>query len=144
VKPALQLGLFFGCCNGDDISRVSLEGRAPFVATHPSSAQCTKKLRNSSAAKARDRRVQVKGRKQEFIIYELLGMAKGNDPEIEIRPQDKKLSEMTWVASKSFEKGDFDEAARRYREILAEFPNDPVAKAMLASCSSSTFPIAVK
>jgi adenylate cyclase len=90
------------------------------------------------------RRVQVKGRKQEFMIYELLGMAKGNDPEIEIRPQDKKLSEMTWVASKSFEKGDFDEAARRYREILAEFPSDPVAKAMVASCSSSTFPIAVK
>jgi adenylate cyclase len=90
------------------------------------------------------RRVQVKGRKQEFIVYELLGMANSDDPEIEIRPRDKKLSEMTWVASKSFEKGDFDEATRRYREILAEFPNDPVAKVMLAGCSSSTVPTAVK
>ena len=90
------------------------------------------------------RRVQVKGRKQEFMVYELLGMAKSDDPEIEIRPQDKKLSEMTWVASKSFEKGDFDEATRRYWEILAEFPNDPVAKAMLAGCSSSPVPAAVK
>jgi hypothetical protein len=89
------------------------------------------------------RRVQVKGRKQEFMVYELLGMA-SDDLEIEIRPEDKRLSEMTWAASKSFEKGDFVEASRRYREILGEFPDDPVAKTMLAGCSQRTVPIAVK
>jgi hypothetical protein len=75
---------------------------------------------------------QVKGRMQDLMVYELLGMAKSDDPEIEIRPEDKRLSEMTWAASKSFEKGDFVEAARQYREILGEFPNDAVAKTMLA------------
>jgi len=86
------------------------------------------------------RRVQVKGRKQEFMVYELLAIAKSDDPELEIRPADKRLSEMTWVASKSFEKGDLEGAARRYRDILGEFPYDPVAKAMLAVCSSGMVP----
>src|SRR5215831_493708 len=65
-------------------------------------------------------RVQVKGRKQEFMVYELLGMAKHHDPELEVRRNDMRLNEMTWVASNSFEQGDFDQAARRYREILKE------------------------
>jgi len=77
------------------------------------------------------RRVQIKGRKQEFMIYELLGMATSDDLELAIRPANKRLSEMTWAASKSFDKGDLEEAARRYRDILGEFPNDPVAKAVL-------------
>jgi class 3 adenylate cyclase len=83
------------------------------------------------------RRVQVKGRKQEFMVYELLGMAKSDDPELETRPADQKLSEMTWVASKYFDKGDLEEAAQRYRDILAKFPNDPVAKTILAACLPS-------
>jgi adenylate cyclase len=90
------------------------------------------------------RRVQVKGRKQEFMVYELLGMAKSDDPELETRPADKKMSEMTWVASKSFDNGALKEAARRYRDVLGEFPNDPVAKAMVAACSLSVEPSAVK
>lgn len=90
------------------------------------------------------RRVQVKGRKQEFMVYELLGMAKSDDPELKTRPNDKRLSEMTLLASKSFDKGDLEEAARRYRDILGEFPNDPVAKSMLAACSPSFAPSAVK
>jgi len=47
---------------------------------------------------------------------------------------------MTWVTSKYFDKGDLEEAARRYRDILGEFPNDPVAKTMLAACSPSLIP----
>jgi outer membrane protein assembly factor BamD (BamD/ComL family) len=74
------------------------------------------------------------------MVYELLGIAKSDDPELETRPADKKLSEMPWVASKSFDKGDFEKAARRYRDILGEFPNDPVAKTMLAACSPSIVP----
>jgi hypothetical protein len=46
------------------------------------------------------RRVQVKGRKHEFMIYELLGVASSDDPELEFRAEDGRLSDMTWVASK--------------------------------------------
>jgi class 3 adenylate cyclase/ABC-type nitrate/sulfonate/bicarbonate transport system substrate-binding protein len=77
------------------------------------------------------RHVQVKGRKQAFLVYELLGMAGSGDAEIEARPRDIQLSQMTWGASEYFERGHFSEAVRRYRKILEEFPNDAVAKSML-------------
>jgi adenylate cyclase len=86
------------------------------------------------------RRVQVKGRKHEFMIYELLGVASSDDPELEFRAEDGRLSDMTWVASNCFERGDFAEAARRYHEILELFPNDTVAKAMLRGLSPSLQP----
>jgi adenylate cyclase len=72
------------------------------------------------------RHVQVKGRKQAFMIYELLGIAGNDDPELAVRPHDQRLSEMTWIASKSFEKGDLAQAALHYREILQQFPGDSV------------------
>jgi adenylate cyclase len=81
------------------------------------------------------RRVQVKGRKQAFMVYELLGISNSKDPELEARSNDMRLSEMTWDASEHFEKEDFAEAARRYRHILEQFPNDPVAKSMFAASS---------
>jgi adenylate cyclase len=80
------------------------------------------------------RHVQVKGRKQDFMIYELVGLANTDDPELEVRPADRRLSEMTWLASKCFEARDLDGAGRRYREILELFPSDGVAKSMLAAC----------
>jgi adenylate cyclase len=80
------------------------------------------------------RHVQVKGRKQDFMIYELVGLAKTNDPELEVRPADRRLSEMTWLASRCFEAGDLEGAAQKYRDILGQFPSDGVAKAMLAAC----------
>ncbi|WP_198027969.1 adenylate/guanylate cyclase domain-containing protein [Bradyrhizobium murdochi] len=89
----------------------------------------------ASAVVARPlRRVRVKGRKQDFMIYELLGFANSRDPELEVRRDDQVLSEMTWLASKRFEAGDLQGAARRYREILERFPDDGVAKSMLATC----------
>jgi adenylate cyclase len=86
------------------------------------------------------RHVQVKGRKQKFMVYELLGMAKTDDVELETRSSDRRLNELTWSASTTFEKGEFSEAARRYLKILEEFPNDPVAKVMLAACSPTSMP----
>jgi adenylate cyclase len=83
------------------------------------------------------RRVQVKGRKQAFLIYELLGIADSDDLELDVRPDDKRLGEMTWTASASFEKGCFSEAAYHYSEILKKFPNDPVAQSMLAASSNN-------
>jgi len=86
------------------------------------------------------RQVQVKGRKQEFMIYELIGITNSNDPELEVRPDDRRLSEITWAASRCFEAGDLEAAACRYREILEHFPNDGVAKSMLATCMQSKVP----
>jgi adenylate cyclase len=82
------------------------------------------------------RKVQVKGRNHEFMIYELLGIKGSSDPELEIRERDTRLSEMTWEASRSYERGDVVEAARRYQAILDVFPDDPVAKSMLKAGKS--------
>jgi adenylate cyclase len=86
------------------------------------------------------RRVRVKGRKHEFMIYELLGIRSSGDPELELLGGDEKLSEMTRSASICFEQGDLAGAAGRYHEILQLFPNDPVAKAMLRDLSPSLQP----
>jgi adenylate cyclase len=80
------------------------------------------------------RHVQVKGRKQDFLIYELLGIANSSDPELKVRSDDRRLSEMTWLASSCFEAGDLEGAAPSYQEIIGQFPNDGVAISMLAAC----------
>jgi class 3 adenylate cyclase len=77
------------------------------------------------------RKVQVKGRKHEFMIYELLGIKGSSDPELEIRERDARLNKMTWQAARSYERGDVAEAMRRYQAMLDVFPDDPVAKSML-------------
>jgi adenylate cyclase len=89
------------------------------------------------------RHVRVKGRKQDFMIYELLGLASSNDPELEARPADRVLCDMTWLALKYFEAGDLEGAARRYQEILWQFPDDGAANSMLAACLQSSMPPAV-
>jgi adenylate cyclase len=86
------------------------------------------------------RKVQVKGRAREFMIYELLGIQNSNDPELELRAEDGRLSDMTWVASSCLERGDVAGATSHYREILKLFPTDPVAKAMLRELSPSLQP----
>ena len=78
------------------------------------------------------KRVQVKGRKTEFMIYELLALRASDDPELKVRDRDEELCAMTWHASQKFEAGDFAAAKHAYRAILKSFPNDAVAKFMLA------------
>jgi class 3 adenylate cyclase/ABC-type nitrate/sulfonate/bicarbonate transport system substrate-binding protein len=80
------------------------------------------------------KRVQVKGRKTEFMIYELLAIRASDDPELRIRDRDERLCAMTWQASQRMEAGDFAAAERAYRVVLDNFPGDPVAKFMLAEC----------
>jgi class 3 adenylate cyclase/ABC-type nitrate/sulfonate/bicarbonate transport system substrate-binding protein len=75
--------------------------------------------------------VQVKGRKTEFMIYELLALRASDDPELRIRDRDEQLSRMTWEASQLREAGDFPAAERAYRAVLESFPGDPVAELML-------------
>jgi class 3 adenylate cyclase/ABC-type nitrate/sulfonate/bicarbonate transport system substrate-binding protein len=83
------------------------------------------------------KRVQVKGRKSEFMIYELLALRASEDPELTARDRDEQLSAMTWQASMQIEAGDFAAAAHAYRAILDNFPGDPVAKFMLRECEES-------
>jgi class 3 adenylate cyclase len=83
------------------------------------------------------KRVQVKGRKADFMIYELLALRGSDDPELRIRNRDEELSAMTWKASKLMEVGDFPAAERTYRTILESVPGDPVAKLMLKECSEA-------
>ena len=81
------------------------------------------------------KRVQVKGRKTEFMVYELLALRTNDDPEVGVRDRDEPLSAMTWQASQKFEAGDLPAAERAYRDILKEFPEDPLARFMLAECT---------
>ena len=83
------------------------------------------------------KRVQVKGRKTEFMIYELLAFRASDDPELSVRDRDEQLCAMTWQASQQFEAGDFAAAQRAYRVILDNFPGDTVAKFMLKECEES-------
>jgi class 3 adenylate cyclase/ABC-type nitrate/sulfonate/bicarbonate transport system substrate-binding protein len=83
------------------------------------------------------RKVQVKGREHEFMIYELRGIGGSSDPELEASDATIRLCEMTRVASNYFERGELDEAARAYRDILKDFPGDPVAAALSAVCSAA-------
>jgi class 3 adenylate cyclase len=80
------------------------------------------------------KRVRVKGRNTEFMIYNLLAFRASDDPELRVRGRDEQLSAMTWQASQQIEAGDFAAGERAYRAILDNFPGDPVAKFMLAEC----------
>jgi hypothetical protein len=77
------------------------------------------------------KRVQVKGRKTEFMIYELLAFRANADPELRMRDRDEQLCAMTAEASQYFETGDFAAAQRTYRAILDDFPSDSLASFML-------------
>ena len=77
------------------------------------------------------KRVQVKGRQTEFMIYELLALRASDDPELRVRDRDEQLSAMTWHASQLIEAGHFPAAVHAYRAVLKSFPDDPVAKLML-------------
>ena len=75
--------------------------------------------------------VTVKGRRSKIPIYELLGVFGADDPELEPDPATLELCRMTRLAYEALIKEDHALASRRYREILAKFPDDPVSS-MLA------------
>ncbi len=88
------------------------------------------------------KRVQVKGRKTEFMIYELLALRASDDLELKIRDRNEQLCAMICQASQYFEAGDFAAAERAYRAILDKFPDDPVARFMLEECKERRNPLA--
>jgi adenylate cyclase len=72
------------------------------------------------------------------MIYELLAIRSTDDPELAASDGQEQLAEKTQAASSYFERGDLDEAARRYQEILQAYPQDPLAKSLLSMCSATT------
>jgi class 3 adenylate cyclase len=83
------------------------------------------------------KRVQVKGRQTEFMIYELLAIRSSDDPELRMRDRDEELSTMTFTASQLIEAGDYLAASKAYRSILTNFPDDSLAKFMVAECAAA-------
>ena len=47
------------------------------------------------------------------------------------------LCELTWEASRYFERSELDQATRCYEQILLAFPDDPAAKVLLATYSTN-------
>jgi class 3 adenylate cyclase len=75
-------------------------------------------------------RLSVKGRHAEFVVYELLGIAGSVDPELRAGERDIVRCRLTMKAMACLTAGNFAEARDRYEELLAEFPDDKVARLM--------------
>jgi adenylate cyclase len=74
--------------------------------------------------------VAVKGRRGLIPIYELLG-AYGAGEELEPSPYVLRLAALTHLAHEAMIREDKNLAVERYRAVLCEFPDDPVASVML-------------
>jgi class 3 adenylate cyclase/ABC-type nitrate/sulfonate/bicarbonate transport system substrate-binding protein len=85
------------------------------------------------------RKLQVKGRRQEFMVYELLGIRDAGDPELAVRPEDVELCDLTSMASAHLENGRIAQAVQAYRRVLERFPNDRPSQIMLEAISASEF-----
>jgi adenylate cyclase len=85
------------------------------------------------------RKLQVKGRRQEFLVYELLGIRDASDPELAVRPEDVELCDLTSMASAHLENGRIAQAVQAYRRVLERFPNDRPSQIMLEAISASEF-----
>jgi len=78
------------------------------------------------------RTVQVKGRQQELMVYELLALTDTTDPELLPRPGDVELVRLATVAADLRGRGDTTGAIAAYRALLAAVPADVVTQALLA------------
>src|SRR5262249_23620298 len=74
--------------------------------------------------------VTVKGRRSKVPIYELMGVYGADDPGLEPSAETQRLCKLTRLAYEALVREDYALASRRYREILAEFPDDPVASTL--------------
>jgi len=74
--------------------------------------------------------VAVKGRRGLVPIYELLG-AHGAGAELEPTSDAVRLAELTRIAHDALIRQDWPCALERYRAVLREFPDDPVAQGMI-------------
>ncbi|CAN5796638.1 adenylate/guanylate cyclase domain-containing protein [soil metagenome] len=75
--------------------------------------------------------VTVKGRRAKVPIYELMGVYGADDPGLEPDAVTQRLCKLTRLAYEAMVKEDQALASRRYQDILAEFPDDPVASVLV-------------
>jgi adenylate cyclase len=80
--------------------------------------------------------VAVKGRRGLIPIYELMG-AYGAGEELEPSPLVLRLAALTRFAHEALLQEDKDLALERYRAVISEFPDDPVASAMVTRLAES-------
>ncbi len=80
--------------------------------------------------------VRVKGRRASITVYELLG-AFGQGSEYEPTGDILQLAENSRVAFEQRVAGNDDEALALYRKILDNYPDDPVARAVLNEMTSA-------
>lgn len=76
------------------------------------------------------RKVRVKGRRQEFMVYELLAITGTGDPELEPEPSDADLVALSTKAAELRLAGDMVGAEAAYDAVLARFPDDRVTRAL--------------
>jgi len=76
------------------------------------------------------RKVRVKGRRQEFMVYELLGITGTDDAELEPAPEDVELVALSTKAADLRIAGDIVGAETAYDAVLARFPDDRVTRAL--------------
>jgi class 3 adenylate cyclase len=82
------------------------------------------------------RLVQVKGRRQEFMVYELLAIRGAGDPELEPRAGDEALVALGTVAADFRAAGDVAGALGAYQAVLAQFPDDRVTRSLMAELAT--------
>ncbi len=81
--------------------------------------------------------VRVKGRRASITVYELLG-ALGQGAEYEPTDEILQLAEISRHAFEKRTAGDDEGAIALYRKILKDFPDDPVARAVLAEMGTES------
>ncbi len=84
------------------------------------------------------RLVQVKGRRQEFMVYELLAIRGTEDPELMPRPGDEALVALSTKAVELRAAGDLAGASRAYTELLGQFPDDRVTRRLLTELDAAS------
>ncbi|HVC51213.1 MAG TPA: adenylate/guanylate cyclase domain-containing protein [Stellaceae bacterium] len=83
--------------------------------------------------------VTVKGRRAQVQIYELMG-AYGSGADLEPTPETVRLCRLTRLAHEALIHDDRPLALSGYREILDEFPNDTVARALISRLTGVELP----
>ena len=75
-------------------------------------------------------RLSVKGRYGEFLVYELLGIAGSDDPELKAGERDIARCKMATMAMAYLTSGQVAEALDLYEKLLSKFPDDKAARLM--------------
>jgi len=82
------------------------------------------------------RTITVKGRTQDFMVYELLGLTGSDDPEVLAGPGEVELAERSAVAVGLRQRGDLDGCMAAYQAILDAYPDDVATRLLLDEVSA--------